>query len=346
MTKIKTTGILTLAILMAMYMCTVSASAATLSELRDQISEKKTELQEGKEQEKSLSRKLNELEESIAENEGKLTVLETELKEAQEKVETQSENLNSRLRNMYKNGSIGFLDVLLDSGSFTEFLTNLDMVEIIFSSDKEVLNELQEAHDAVENKKNEVETLQAELEESRQVVAEQKETIAASNEETQQMLDELQADADRITAQLQQQASSSSNSTYTGGEMAWPLPASNYITSVFGYRTNPVTGIYTLHTGMDIGGASTGSPIVAASSGTVISSGWNGGYGMCVIIDHGGGITTLYGHCSALYVSAGQTVSKGETIAAVGSTGNSTGTHLHFEVRENGNYVDPYPYVT
>ena len=96
---------------------------------------------------------------------------------------------------------------------------------------------------------------------------------------------------------------------------------------------------------MDIG-ASTGTTIVAANGGTVLSAGWNGGYGLCIIIDHGGGITTLYAHCSSIYVSSGQSVSRGQQIGAVGDTGNVTGPHLHFEVRVNGAYVDPYPYVT
>ena len=230
---------------LALCIGTVSANAATLSELREQISEKQSELEKGQEQEKSLSKKLNELEQAIGENEEKLTTLEAELKEAQEKVETQTENLNSRLRNMYKNGSVGFLDVLMDSSSFSEFLTNLDMVKIIYSSDKDVLNDLQEAHDQVEEKKEEVETLQAELEESRAVVSEEKESIAASNEETEKMLDELQADADKLTAELQQQAGSSGSSKYTGGTMAWPVPSvgTSNITSLYGYRIHPIFGV-------------------------------------------------------------------------------------------------------
>lgn len=324
---------------------TVQASAASLSELREQISEKENALSEGKAEEESLTEKLRQLEEAIDENESKLTVLEEELEAAEKKVDTQTENLNSRLRNMYKSGSVGFIDVLMDSGSFSEFLTNLDLVRMIYSSDKDVLDQLQEAHDEVEKKKEEVETLKAELEESHAVVEEEKETIAASNEETEKMLDELKEEADRLTATIVQEGSSSSNSQYTGGVMAWPAPSSGTITSPFGYRTHPISGSYSFHTGVDIG-ASSGSAIVAANNGTVISAGWNGGYGKCVIVDHGGGIVTLYAHCSSIYVSVGQSVSRGETIAAVGSTGNSTGPHLHFEVRVDGSYVNPIPYIT
>ena len=131
MQKSRLAIIVALAVVFAMCIGTATAAAASLSDLRNQISEKEKELAEGKAQEESLMQKLVELEQAISENEEKLAVLEAELKEAQEKVDTQTENLNSRLRNMYKNGSIGFLDVLLDSSSFSEFLTNLDMVEII-----------------------------------------------------------------------------------------------------------------------------------------------------------------------------------------------------------------------
>ena len=329
-----------LAVILVLVVGTTTASAASLSELRKQISEKQSELDEGKKQEESLSQKLNELEEAIAQNEDKLIVLEEDLRAAE-----QTTNLNSRLRNMYKNGSVGFLDVLLNSGSFSEFLTNLDMVELIYSSDKDVLDDLQAAYDEVEEKKTEVETLQAELNESKEVVEAEKAEIAASNEETEKMLDELQADADRMTQTIINNGSSSSNSSYLGGQMAWPVPSSSYISSPFGYRIHPIYGYSKLHTGMDIG-ASSGSAIVAANAGTVISSGWNGGYGKCIVVDHGGGVTTLYAHCSALYVSVGQSVTRGQQIAAVGSTGNSTGPHCHFEVRINGSYVNPYPYVT
>lgn len=346
MKKISLTVTVVFVLVISLAMGTVTAGAESLSDLRNQISEKKSELEKGKAQEEGLTQKLLELEQAIDVNTGKLDTLEEELKAAEEKVETQTDNLNGRLRNMYKNGSIGFLDVLLESGSFSEFLTNLDLVTIIYSSDRDVLKDLKEAHDQVEAKKKEVEKLQNELKASQEVVSAEKERIAASNEETEKMIDSLQADADRLTEELRQQGSSSSNSDYTGGQMAWPIPAGGVITSPFGYRMHPTLNVWKFHSGVDIGGNSTGTSIVAASSGTVYSAGWNGGYGKCVIIDHGGGVTTLYGHCSALYVSSGQTVSRGQSIAAVGSTGISNGPHLHFEVRVNGAYQNPLPYIT
>ncbi len=333
-------------------------SAATLSEIRAEIEEKQKELEEGKSQMSSLSsqvaeleKKITELESAISENEVKLDKLEKEVEEAQEKVDTQTSNLNGRLRNMYKTSSVGYLDVLLKSASFSEFLTNLDLVKIIYSSDQEILKELEKAHKELEAKKKEVETLQAELTASKSTAVSQKSTIEAkkaeiakSNEETEKMIDELQADADALVATIQSTGSSSTNSVYTGGELLWPTPSTSYITSKFGYRIHPIYGYRKFHTGIDIG-AYSGSAIVAANSGTVILSGWNGGYGKCIVVDHGGGITTLYAHCSSLLVGYGQTVSRGQQIARVGSTGNSTGPHLHFEVRLNGAYKNPLNYV-
>lgn len=336
----------------------VVVSAATLSEIREEIAEQQKKLEKGEAEEKSLSsqvteleRKIESLQVAIAENEVKLIKLEKEVEEAQKKVDEQTKNLNGRLRNMYKTSSIGFVDVLLDSGSFSEFLTNLDLVKIIYSADQSVLKDLEEAHKILEKKKKEAEELQAELKYSKQVASEQKTTIEAkkaeiakSNEETERMIDELQADADAMTSTIQGSGSSSSTSVYTGGVLAWPTPSSSYITSKFGYRIHPIYGYRKFHTGVDIG-ASSGSSIVAANDGTVILSGWNGGYGKCVVVDHGGGVTTLYAHCSKLLVGRGASVSRGQTIAKVGSTGNSTGPHLHFEVRLNGVYKNPMNYV-
>jgi murein DD-endopeptidase MepM/ murein hydrolase activator NlpD len=132
--------------------------------------------------------------------------------------------------------------------------------------------------------------------------------------------------------------------TYDGGTFSWPCPSSTTISSEYGNRMHPVLGVYKFHNGIDIA-ASTGSAIVAAYKGTVVGAGYNSSMGNYVMIDHGDGLYTIYMHASALYVSTGQNVAKGDTIAAVGSTGRSTGPHLHFGVRLNGSYVNPHSYV-
>jgi len=158
----------------------------------------------------------------------------------------------------------------------------------------------------------------------------------------QKVIDEEERAMEALKAQVSGSLSKSSGGkAYVGGEFTWPTPSCHYITSHFSpRRKNPVSGVYKRHTGTDIG-AAYGTTIVAANSGTVTLAGWNSGYGNCVIIDHGGGKATLYAHMSSYSVSKGQTVSKGQKIGAVGSTGNSTGPHLHFEILINGAAVDP-----
>lgn len=339
---------------------TVTVNASELSKIRKQIKQKQSALKEGKEKEESLSKQVTELESQVQtlkieidKGEKRLVVLERELEKAEEKVDTQNENLGDRLRNMYKNGTVGFIDVLFDSNSFSEFLTNLDLVEKIYAGDKKVLNELQDAYDEIDRKKKEVEGLQAELRQSKAVaeqqktnIAAEKKKIAASNKETEKMIDELNEEAEKIKAEIA--AKASKKATYndkklsSGGVLSWPC--SGVITSEQGWRIHPIFGYRKYHSGMDIGVA-TGTPIRAAAAGTVIMSQWYGGYGYCVMIDHGNGLVTLYGHNSSLAVSYGQTVSRGQTIAYAGSTGYSTGPHCHFEVRKNGEVQNPRNYL-
>ena len=154
--------------------------------------------------------------------------------------------------------------------------------------------------------------------------------------------DELLAQAKELEQTLKNMVDV--NSEYVGGVFTWPVPSSHYITSYAGYRMHPVYNVWKYHSGMDIA-ASYGADIVAMGDGKVILSQYYGGYGNCVMIDHGGGIVSLYGHASSLCVSVGQSVKKGQVIAKVGSTGTSTGNHLHVEVRENGAIVDPLNYL-
>lgn len=364
--------VIALLTILALGLETTAASAASLSQIQKNIKSKQQELNQQNSQKKSLtdqvisldqqiSEKENniaELESAISEAEDHLAVLEKELKAAEEKVDTQNANLNARLRNMYKNGTVGFIDVLMDSGSFSEFLNNLSMVEMVYTSDKDVLEELQKIYDEIDTKKKEIESAKQELDSAKATAEEEKQSlqadkssvekkkaaIAADAAETQKELDRLEADARALTATINK--GSSSGTKYTGGKMTWPAPQYTRISSEFGGRTHPVTGVYKYHSGMDLA-APGGSPILAASSGTVIIAGNTGnGYGNYVVIDHGGGITTLYGHCSSLLVKKGRKVSRGQQIAKVGSTGLSTGNHLHFEVRVNGKCVNPRPYIT
>ena len=181
--------------------------------------------------------------------------------------------------------------------------------------------------------------------------------LKEKQEESQRLVDSIKADIASFEKALKAQEAAEaaareeirrltqgSSGTYSGGTFAWPS-VSTYITSPYGTRVHPVTGKVKTHTGIDIG-AGMGTNIFAAADGTVLISGWNtGGYGNYVVIDHGGGLTTLYAHCSSLLVSAGQKVTRGQVIAKCGSTGMSTGPHLHFEVLKNGAHTDPYAYL-
>ena len=331
----------------------IYAKDKSLKELNKEIAQKEKELKEGKEKEKSMASQIGSLEEkideltgAIAAGEKKLDKLEIELEKAQKKVDTQNENLGGRLRNMYKNGTVGFMDVLLQSGSFTEFLTNLDLVEKIYASDKKTLENLQKAHDEIEKKKEEVEALQADLKASKQTKQEEMNSIAAAkkeiakdNKELAKMLDEMEAEAEQLAAQL---PSRTSGGSYSGGSMAWPTPGYTTITSSYGWRICPFHG-REFHAGIDIG-APTGANVVAAAGGTVILAGYNGGFGNSVIIDHGGNRTTWYNHLSAIYVSYGSHVKKGQSIGAVGATGYATGPHLDYRVYNGSSPANPMSY--
>ncbi|MBR2787114.1 MAG: peptidoglycan DD-metalloendopeptidase family protein [Clostridia bacterium] len=279
---------------------------------------------------------------------------------------------------MYMKKETTFLDVLL-SGNLIKFISNQDLVKQIADYDNKLILEVEELKTSLEKEKAEVETAKQEKEtkskELQSLKAEKEEKAASLTEEQKELeaqLSEYKAQAEQY-AQLERQAiareeaerkkassgtnsnsssgsSSSSGNTdtgasaYTGGKLGWPCPSSSTVTSPYGYRI--LFGVSDFHTGIDIG-SPMGNDIVAAESGTVIlaSYGWNGGYGNYIIINHGNGITTRYAHASQLYVSVGQTVTKGQTIAAIGTTGNSTGPHLHFEVRENGSHTNPFNYL-
>ena len=231
-----------------------------------------------------------------------------------------------------------------DPAVYPSLYLNLEVVHKIYENDVEVLDTLEKEHkkqlgaDQGGSESQERESGCSERRSCQRTESSGCEEKRTGKEEE----DELKAEADRLTQKLKSMVSTTK--TYGGGQFTWPCPSTQYITSTFGNRYHPVLKTWKYHTGLDIGGSS-GSNIVAAADGTVILASVYGGYGNCVMIDHGSGIVTVYGHASSLLVSAGQNVTKGQVIARVGSTGISTGPHLHFEVRVNGEYVNPLSYL-
>ena len=293
---------------------------------------------------------LNQVQADIDENSDLLRRTEADLK-------TRGVKLSKRVRDIYINGQISYLDVLFGAKDFSDFLTRMDILKRIIKHDYDLIMKVRadrqvvmDAKAKLEKDKAEVEVLVASAEDKQAIMLEKKreqqtllEKAQYDREVSEQAYEEIMAASEEITNMIRRSQMSNGYATVTGsGAMIWPL--SGPITSEFGWRTHPIFGTQRYHSGLDIGG-DYGLPIAAAASGTVIHSGWISGYGNTIIIDHGGGITTLYGHNSSLTVGVGEYVSQGQTIALCGSTGNSTGPHCHFEVRENGEPVSPYGYL-
>ncbi|MBQ1270132.1 MAG: peptidoglycan DD-metalloendopeptidase family protein [Clostridia bacterium] len=294
----------------------------------------------------------------ITELEGLIEVKELELAESQQKEETQYAKLKDRVRFMHENGSMSYLSILLSSDDFADFLSRYEIVSQISKYDKNLFEELKALKEQIAEQKASLEADHADAVTLKASMDENKRTLEVQfNERNAQMkkVEEAEAEAkvqyaeiakeeDKITAAVQKavrELAAQSSSTYVGGNMMWPLPAANnVITCKYGMRTHPITGVYKLHTGIDLR-ASTGTKIYAANAGTVIKATYSSAYGYYVVVNHGGGTSTLYAHMSKMAVKNGQKVSQGTVLGYVGSTGYSTGPHLHFEVIKNGNYVNP-----
>ena len=271
--------------------------------------------------------------------------------------------LNRRVRTIYMHGQLNYLEVILGANSFNDFANRLELLKRIIHSDYSLILDIQKQKSAIEAKKAQLEEDKKQLDVLAAEAQKTQDAIASKKAEQQRILDaakrnreaaaqmerDLAAQAEQVKNLIQQrlaaaQNNSGSDTGYTEGTGSMSWPCNGVITSPFGYRTHPIFGTTIFHAGIDIG-VDYGTPIHAADSGTVVYSGWISGYGNAVIIDHGGGLSTLYGHNQSLAVSEGQSVSKGEVIAYAGSTGNSTGPHCHFEVDINGSPVDPMGYL-
>ena len=311
-----------------------------------------------------INAELSEIDRIINEANTKIAEKEAEIAEYERQIEENDEAFCARLRAMDESGTTDYIDLLLNAQSLSDFVARVETIREITEHDQGIINEMITLKEGVEASRNEIVAYREEQQEARGLVQEKQNQVNAKIAEKQSYIKSLEKDIkkyDQLYEAARQQenslkqsvAGSSSKGTvsagqnrivYSGGVFCWPAPSYTYISSEFGYRIHPVYGTTKYHSGMDMA-APGGSPILAAANGTVKFAGWNGGYGYCIILDHGGGIQTLYGHSSKLLVSAGQTVTRGQKIALVGTTGTSTGNHLHFEVLNNGVVTDPRPYL-
>lgn len=314
---------------------------------------------------------LQELSEKIIQHEAEAEKLELEINELITDIEEKTINLEASQKNfdeqkallekrlivLYEAGETSYLDVLLHSSSLSDFISNYYMMTEMARYDTELLENIEQATNLIEAEKEALETQKSKLvalqEENDKKIAMVSNMKVLKTNYMNQLTEEekaLQADIEIFNQEMAQIESdlinlTDSNSAYAGGEMAWPAPGYYTITSPFGYRVHPILGVTRFHSGVDIG-VPTGGKVIAANDGIVIKTTYTSSYGNMVMIDHGGGIVTLYAHGSKIIATLGQEVKRGDIIMEAGSTGWSTGPHLHFEVRLDGEYQQPLDYIT
>lgn len=312
----------------------------------------------------NLSSQIRNVEAQISTYETLITQTEAELAEAQEKEEAQYELFCSRVRDMEKRGTVSYWSVLFRATSFTDLLGRLDIINEIMDADQAVIDELKALQEEIETKKTELETSKKESEAAKADLVTKKndldvqrtkanqlvQEIESNESEYQSTLDAIEAEEESIQkkiVQLSQQlaAQNGSSSSAALGGYIWPV-SSRRITSPFGNRNTGIAGASTNHKGVDIGGVYYTSQVHAAKAGTVIISTYSSSYGNYVVVSHGSGNTTLYAHMSSRNVSVGDYVNQGDVLGITGSTGISSGPHLHFEITENGTRVNPLNYLT
>ena len=323
------------------------------------------ELTENLEEISKLDEEIYTYEEQIQNTTQNLQNIEAQIKKAEEYLKTiekryeqQKKILEKRLTYAYEAGETRYLDVLLNSKSIVEFISNYYMIGEMVQYDKDLL-------DSIGRERNQIEQIEEGLKASREnlkvVKTEQKKVAvllenakAVKNSYINKLTNEEQGiksdiklyqnELDLVELEILISAMEGRGSQYVGGTFAWPTPGYYTITSNYGMRLHPILKTFRKHTGLDIG-APKGSYAVAANDGIVIKSTYSYSYGNMVMIDHGGGVSTLYAHGSETIARVGDVVKRGEAIMKVGSTGWSTGPHLHFEIRINGQTIDPYPYL-
>lgn len=344
----------------------LAAAQETIKDLKESKGDVEQKVAELNQQLINISARITELENQLTEKSEDILEAQAGLEAARQQQNQQYEDMKVRIQFMYENGMTSYLEVLFSAHDISEFLNAAEYISQIESYDRQKLTEYEETvqtiadlEDQLKQEYADLETMKATVESDKASVASlmrQKETELAGIADN---IAEAQSDADYYAAEIQAQeeliaaiqraeaekaAAGIVDNPYSGGAFTWPCPSSTRITSDYGPRTSPASGASSNHQGIDIG-ASYGADIVAAADGTVKAATYSSAAGNYVMIDHGGGLYTVYMHASSLLVSPGQTVTAGQVIAKVGSTGISTGNHLHFGVSLNGSYVSPWSYL-
>ena len=339
---------------------------STIEDLKDSKGDIESKVTELNQQLMDISARITDLENQLTAKSEDIQETKDELAGAKEREAQQYTDMKVRIQFMYENGQTSYLEALLSSRNISEFLNSADYIAQIQSYDRQKLTEYQDTVESIVNLEAQLEQEYTDLEALKSTVESNKATVAAMMRQKESELadisgdiEDAQSDADYYAAEIQAQeeliaaikraeaekaAAGVEEHPYTGGAFRWPCPSSTRVTSDYGTRVSPMSGASSNHKGIDIG-ASSGADIIAAADGTVTAASYSSAAGNYVMIDHGGGLYTVYMHASSLLVSPGQTVSAGDVIAKVGSTGISTGSHLHFGVSLNGSYVSPWSYL-
>ena len=339
---------------------------STIEDLKDSKGDIESKVTELNQQLIDISARITDLENQLTAKSEDIQETKDELAGAKEREAQQYADMKVRIQFMYENRQNSYLEALLSSRNISEFLNSADYIAQIQNYDRQKLTEYQDTVESIVNLEAQLEQEYTDLEALKSTVESNKATVAAMMRQKESELadisgdiEDAQSDADYYAAEIQAQeeliaaikraeaekaAAGVEEHPYTGGAFRWPCPSSTRVTSDYGTRVSPMSGASSNHKGIDIG-ASSGADIIAAADGTVTAASYSSAAGNYVMIDHGGGLYTVYMHASSLLVSPGQTVSAGDVIAKVGSTGISTGSHLHFGVSLNGSYVSPWSYL-